>query len=178
MEANYFTILYWFCHTSTWIRHRCTRAPHPEPPSHLPPHVFFNLFIWFLDCCRLSLCWESVWSANVASSQVFSEPFPGHMWSFSFFPYRQSFLNVLVFNVWLLKGRGRCKTLLDFWARGLHWWGKMSQQLPTSLHLSNQAEIPLRAQILNIQGTESFLPTLAPTSCVRNLQSCLPCCWL
>ena len=37
MEANYFTILYWFCHTSTWIHHGCTRAPHPEPPSHLPP---------------------------------------------------------------------------------------------------------------------------------------------
>ena len=37
MEANYFTILYWFCHTSTWIRHGCTRVPHPEPPSHLPP---------------------------------------------------------------------------------------------------------------------------------------------
>ena len=33
----YFTILYWFCHTSTWIRHGCTRVPHPEPPSHLPP---------------------------------------------------------------------------------------------------------------------------------------------
>ena len=32
MEANYFTILYWFCHTSTWIHHRCTRVPHPEPP--------------------------------------------------------------------------------------------------------------------------------------------------
>ena len=27
----YFTILYWFCHTSTWIRHGCTRVPHPEP---------------------------------------------------------------------------------------------------------------------------------------------------
>ena len=39
MEANYSTILYWFCHTSTWIRHRCTRVPHPEPPSHLPPHT-------------------------------------------------------------------------------------------------------------------------------------------
>ena len=38
MEANYFTVLYWFCHTSTWIRHGCTRVPHPEPPSHLPPH--------------------------------------------------------------------------------------------------------------------------------------------
>ena len=35
----YFTILYWFCHTSTWIRHGCTRVPHPEPPSHLRPHT-------------------------------------------------------------------------------------------------------------------------------------------
>ena len=33
----YFTILYWFFHTSTWICHRCTRVPHPEPLSHLPP---------------------------------------------------------------------------------------------------------------------------------------------
>ena len=40
MEANYFTILYWFCHTSTWIWHRCTHVPHPEPPSHLPPCTF------------------------------------------------------------------------------------------------------------------------------------------
>ena len=39
MEANYFTILYWFCHISTWIRHGCTHVPHPEPPSHLPPHT-------------------------------------------------------------------------------------------------------------------------------------------
>ena len=35
----YFTILYWFCHTSTCIRHRCTCVPHPEPPSHIPPHT-------------------------------------------------------------------------------------------------------------------------------------------
>ena len=34
----YFTILYWFCHTSTWIRHGCTRVPHPEPPS--PPSPY------------------------------------------------------------------------------------------------------------------------------------------
>jgi len=32
------TILYWFCHTLTWICHECTCVPHPEPPSHLPPH--------------------------------------------------------------------------------------------------------------------------------------------
>ena len=35
----YFTILYWFCHTLTWIHHGCIRAPNPELPSHLPPHI-------------------------------------------------------------------------------------------------------------------------------------------
>ena len=33
-----FTILYWFCHTLTWIHHGCTCVPKHEPPSHLPPH--------------------------------------------------------------------------------------------------------------------------------------------
>ena len=35
----YFTTLYWFCHTSTWIFHGCTRVPNPETPSHLLPHT-------------------------------------------------------------------------------------------------------------------------------------------
>ena len=39
MEVNYFTILYWFCHTSTWIHHRYTRVPHPDLPSLLPPYT-------------------------------------------------------------------------------------------------------------------------------------------
>ena len=34
----YFTILYWFCHTLTWIYHGCTCIPKHEHPSHLPPH--------------------------------------------------------------------------------------------------------------------------------------------
>ena len=34
-----FTILYWFCHTSTWIRHRYTRVPHPKLSSLLPPRT-------------------------------------------------------------------------------------------------------------------------------------------
>ena len=34
-----FTILYWFCHTLTWISHGCTWVPIPEPPSHLPLHI-------------------------------------------------------------------------------------------------------------------------------------------
>ena len=27
-----------FCHTLTWISHGFTCVPHPEPPSHAPPH--------------------------------------------------------------------------------------------------------------------------------------------
>ena len=38
LEANYFTILYWFCHTLTWIHHGCTCVPHPDPLSNLPSH--------------------------------------------------------------------------------------------------------------------------------------------
>ena len=34
-----FTILYWFCHISTWIHHKYTCVPHPEPSSLLPPHT-------------------------------------------------------------------------------------------------------------------------------------------
>ena len=40
MEANYFTILYWFCHPSTGIRHGCTRVPHPEP-TFPPPSPYY-----------------------------------------------------------------------------------------------------------------------------------------
>ena len=35
----YFTILSWFCHTSTWIHHGCTWVPNPEPPSHFLLHT-------------------------------------------------------------------------------------------------------------------------------------------
>ena len=34
----YFTILYWFCYTLTWIHHGCACVPKHEPPFHLPPH--------------------------------------------------------------------------------------------------------------------------------------------
>ena len=35
-----FTILYWFCQISKWIRHRYICVPHPEPSSSLhPPHT-------------------------------------------------------------------------------------------------------------------------------------------
>ena len=34
-----FTILYWFCQISKWIRHSYTCVPHPEPSSLFPPHT-------------------------------------------------------------------------------------------------------------------------------------------
>ena len=34
-----FTILYWFCQISKWLRHRYTCVPHPEPSSLFPPHT-------------------------------------------------------------------------------------------------------------------------------------------
>ena len=44
LECFYFlffnlTVLYWFCHISTWIHHRYTSVPHPEPSSLLPPRT-------------------------------------------------------------------------------------------------------------------------------------------
>ena len=39
MEVNYCTVLYWFCHTSIWIRHRYTHVPHPKSASLLPPRT-------------------------------------------------------------------------------------------------------------------------------------------
>ena len=35
-----FTILYWFCQISKWIRHRYTCVPHPEPSSLLIPSLW------------------------------------------------------------------------------------------------------------------------------------------
>ena len=34
----YFKILYWFCHTLTWIYHGCICVSHPKHPSHFLPH--------------------------------------------------------------------------------------------------------------------------------------------
>ena len=40
MEANCFTKLWWFLHTSTWISHGCTRVPPSwtSLPAPSPPH--------------------------------------------------------------------------------------------------------------------------------------------
>ena len=60
LEVNYFTILYWFSHTSTCICHRYTRVPHPEPPSLLPPHT--------IPLCHLSV--QTVVSLKILESPL------------------------------------------------------------------------------------------------------------
>ena len=38
LEANTLQYYSGFSHTLTWISHRCTCVPHPEPPPNLPPY--------------------------------------------------------------------------------------------------------------------------------------------
>ena len=82
----YFTRLYWFCHTSTWIRQGCTHVPHPEqPPTALPIPSFWvipvhqpqascilhrtwtgdSFLIWYYACfnkCLVEFTSEDIWS--------------------------------------------------------------------------------------------------------------------
>ena len=39
LKANYFTILWWFCHTFTWISHGCTCVPILTLPPTSPPPI-------------------------------------------------------------------------------------------------------------------------------------------
>ena len=57
-----FTILYWFCHISTWIRHRYTCVPHPEPSS-LPVHESVLRIRW-------PKCWS--FSFSISPSNEYS----------------------------------------------------------------------------------------------------------
>ena len=67
MEANYFTMLYWFCHTSTWICHRCTCVPHPEPPSHLPARTILERWRKLL---------KAPWTARRSNQSILKEISP------------------------------------------------------------------------------------------------------
>ena len=80
LEADQFTILWWFCRTLTWIGHGCTCVPHLEPNSHLSPHPIHlgcpsalalsalfhalsldwssisHMVIYMFQCCSLKSC--------------------------------------------------------------------------------------------------------------------------
>ena len=56
------TLLYWFCHTSTWIRHGCTRVSHPEsPPISIP---IPSLWVIPVPQPRASCIMHRTWTCN------------------------------------------------------------------------------------------------------------------
>ena len=74
-----------FCHTLTWISHRCTCVPYPEPLSHLPPHPIPLGHPSATALSTLShassLDWRSVLHMIMYVSMPFSQiipPSPGH----------------------------------------------------------------------------------------------------
>ena len=56
----YFTILYWFCQTSTCIQHGCTCVPHPEPPSLPIP----SLWVIPVPQPQASCILHRIWTGN------------------------------------------------------------------------------------------------------------------
>ena len=79
-----------FCHTLTWISHGVTCVPHPDPPSHIPPHpIPLGLPIvpaplyqpWALVSCiqpGLEICFtlDSILVSMLFSQNIPPLPFP------------------------------------------------------------------------------------------------------
>ena len=89
-----FTILYWFCQISTWIRHRYTRVPHPEPSSLLPPRTIpLELFKNKSQLARplekamaphsSTLAWKIPWMEKSGGMQSMGSLRVGHDWATS-----------------------------------------------------------------------------------------------
>ena len=77
----YFTVLYWFCHTSTCIRHGCTHVPLPEPSFLITQATFSPTCPPSLGVSQETFClsadfffssflasWEWTWGETVALS--------------------------------------------------------------------------------------------------------------
>ena len=65
MSWRWITLQYWggFCHTLIWINHGFTCVPHPEPPSHLPPHP---ILLGHPSAPALSTClMHQIWAGDL-----------------------------------------------------------------------------------------------------------------
>ena len=108
------TILYWFCHTSPWIRHGCTHVPHPEtPPTSLPipslwvipvhqPWAFCimlrtwtgnSFLIWYYTCFNAIL--PNPYMATGKTVALTRQTFVGKVMSMHFNMLSRLFINFL-----------------------------------------------------------------------------------
>ena len=66
MDDNYFTILWWFCHTSTWTCHRVYMCLLILTPLHIPPHLIP------LGCPRALALGALLHASNLHWSSIFT----------------------------------------------------------------------------------------------------------
>ena len=108
-----------FCHTLKWDSHGFTCVPHPDPPSHLPPHpLFWYSFPMILKYFRARV--EETWVALPCEFEF--ELFPHKI----FFPTHSIQFFLSWFFGWLislflhLAFLCRCHSSWSF--SGLAWW--------------------------------------------------------
>ena len=57
-----------FCHTLTWISHGFTCVPHPDSPSHLPPH---RILLGLPSVPALSIClMHPIWAGDLFHTMI------------------------------------------------------------------------------------------------------------
>ena len=115
-----FTILYWFCYISTWLHHRYTHVPHPEPSSVLPPRTIslglpsapapsiqyraLNLDWWLISYMILYMfqCHSPKWSHPLPNPSLVGDFFFHILMHFSHFSPKMN---------WWFTNRFKCKTI-------------------------------------------------------------------
>ena len=117
----YFTVLYWFCHTLTWIHHRCTWVPKHEPP--LPSPTTYHLFgsspctspkhpvscikhrlaICFLhDSIHISMPFSQIIPPSPSPSESKSPLYTSVSFLLQFHPSNQNWFKWILFNGWVI----------------------------------------------------------------------------
>ena len=117
-ELNWFTILWWFCHTSTWIGHKYTWVPsilNAPPPSLLTPSLWVVTegFGYSASFIKLGLGIYFTYG-NIHVSMLFSQiipPSPSPIQSKSLF--FMSILNITLFLL-VLSSRWHVKRQVTF----------------------------------------------------------------
>ena len=117
-----FTILYWFCHISTWIRHRYSHVPHPEPSlSSLPVPSLLSRYI-FVVLIYISLMTNEdhffIYLLAICVPSLEKSPFK----------FLDHFLNQInrFFCYWVARVPQRINLLLNIFSQSISWLSPLS----------------------------------------------------